>query len=283
MIMLRNYIIKKNMKFIFILKFFTFIHLIWICYLKSDKCTFVISLENEYKVQGMSFQSFSRLLAKQGYQKESRSHTQREFLSDNVVNKNMKNELEHTPTYGELNNRKNDLDSYMRGYKRRYSKKNGLGKLDCYCEKKVFHKIENIDKLIEKMKNDKKFLKRKLFYKFGIRFILFSLIPVFGFIIPLVHDGCFVMFFTCYSDCSVCGHLSSGSQNDASYCRVPFKQSTWDAIYIVNSVLYYVTAFIVISVFIYIFIKFIKYQRLKACRSKMNIKEYCKFCKSLFI
>ncbi|VUZ99460.1 Plasmodium exported protein, unknown function [Plasmodium vivax] len=282
MIILRNYHIKENMKFIFILKNLTLIILIWICYLKGDKLIFGRSLENEYKVQGLSFQSFSRLLAKQGFQKESRSHTQREFLSDNIMNKIMKNVLEHTPTYGQLNERRNDLDLYMRDYKRRYSKKNGLGKLDCYWEKKVFHKIENIDNLIDKMQNDKKSLKKKLFYKYGIRFILLSLIPIFGLIIPLIHEKYFVKHFKCYYDCGETNHMLNSSHKDDTYPRVQINQNTWDAIYIVNSVLYYVSAFIVISVFIYIFIKFIKYQRLKACRSKMGIKEYCKFCKDIF-
>ncbi|SCO65059.1 Plasmodium exported protein, unknown function [Plasmodium vivax] len=287
MIILRNYNIKENMKFIFILKNLTLIILIWICYLKGDKCIFNISLENEYKVQGLSFQSFSRLLAKQGFQKELKRHIQREYLSDNIMNNNVKNVLEHTSTYGQLNKSKNDLDLYMRGYKRRYSKKSGLGKLDCYCEKKVFHKIEDIDKLIEKMQNDKKLLKKKLCQKFGIRFILFSLIPVFGLIIPLLHNDYFQLIPNCFDDCQYSDHNKNSvgeyAHKDEDFPRNSLNKDTWYTIEIVDLVLYCITSFIVLSVFIYIFIKFIKYQRLKACRSKMSIKEYCKFCKSIFI
>ncbi|KNA00872.1 hypothetical protein PVNG_06204 [Plasmodium vivax North Korean] len=279
---IRNYNIKEYIKFIFILKFFTLILLIWICYLMSDKCILGRHLKNEYKVQGMSLEGFNRLLAKHGIQKELRSHTQEKFLSDNIINKNMKNVSGYTSTYGQVNKgRKNDLDLYMRGYERRYSKRNGLGKLDCYFEKKVFHKIEDIDNLIDKMQNSKKSLKKKLFYKYGIRFILFSLIPIFGIIIPLVHNEYFAKYFNCYVGCSNSNHMNNSSHK-SDIPQVQIKESTWNAICAVNSVLYYVTLFIVISVFIYIFIKFIKYQRLKACRSKMNIKEYCKFCKDIF-
>ncbi|KMZ76782.1 hypothetical protein PVIIG_06383 [Plasmodium vivax India VII] len=193
------------------------------------------------------------------------------------MNKNMKNVLEHTPTYGELNNRKNNLDSYMRGYTRRYSKKNGLGKLDCYCEKIVFHKIENIDKLIEKMQNDKKSLKKKLCYKYGIRFILFSLIPVFGLIVPMVYNEYFPLINPCFNDCRIKDHNEpSASPYKHDIKRFPNKNSlntdTWVAISTANLVYCCITLFIVLSVFIYIFMKFIKYQRLKACRGKMSIK-----------
>ncbi|VUZ99907.1 Plasmodium exported protein, unknown function [Plasmodium vivax] len=281
--MLKNYNIKENMKTIFILKFFTFIILIWICYLKIDKCIFDISYGNEYKVERTSFACFNRLLAKHEIQEGLRSNRQRELLTDNIMNKNMKNVLEHTSTYGQLNKRKNDLDLYMRGYKRRYSKKNGLGKLDCYCEKKVFHKIEDIDNLIDKLQNDKKSLKKKILYKYGIRFILFSLIPVFGLIMPLLHNDYFQLIPKCFDDCNESSHKKSNVHDNETYPKNLLKTSTWNAISIANFVLYCITSFIVLSVIIYVWIKFIKYQRLKACRSKMNIKEYCTFCKSLFI
>ncbi|KNA00884.1 hypothetical protein PVNG_06134 [Plasmodium vivax North Korean] len=230
----------------------------------------------------MSFVFFNRLLAKHEIQ-ELRSHTQKNFLSNNIMNKNVKNILGHTSTYGKLNKRrKNDLNSYMKGYKRRYSKKSGLGKIDCYCENKVFDKIDDIDKLLEKIQKDKNLLKKKLLHKFGIHCILFSLIPLIWLIIPLVHHGYFENTFTCYADCDKGSH-KTGNQHKDNYHQAPINGSTWTAIYIVNLVLYCVTAIIVLSIIIYIFIKYIKYQRLKACRSKMSIKEYCKFCKSIFI
>ncbi|KMZ98997.1 hypothetical protein PVNG_03836 [Plasmodium vivax North Korean] len=193
---------------------------------------------------------------------------------------------EYLSIYRNMKNRDSKkLKLYKTAYKHRYSKKKGLSKLDCFYEKKIFDKIDDIGKLAEKLQNNKKLLKKKFYNKFGIRFILFSLVPFFGLIIPLVHYGYFVPNFKCYSDCSDSSHNTSsdGSHNNEDYPKVPINEGTWDAIYIVNSVLYCVTAFIVLSTIIYIFIKFIKYQRLKACRSKMSIKEYCKFCKSLFI
>ncbi|VUZ99909.1 Plasmodium exported protein, unknown function [Plasmodium vivax] len=282
---LRNFIIKENIKFSSILKYFTLTLLIWMCYLKSDKLIFCSHLKIEYNVDRTLFASFNRLLAKHEIQEGLGSHRQRELLTDNIMNKNMKNALEHPSTYGQLNKSKNDLDSYMRGYKLRYSKKNGLGKLDCYCEKKVFDKIENIDKLIEKMQNDKKLLKKKLFHKFAILSILFSLIPVLGLIVPSVFYGYLKLNFDCFNNCSNSKHNKSDSSvhDDNRYNKAPIDKSTWETFSTVHFVLYCILSFIVISVIIYIIIKFIKYQTLKECKSKMSMKEYCNFCKGLFI
>ncbi|KMZ89639.1 hypothetical protein PVMG_05924 [Plasmodium vivax Mauritania I] len=251
------------------------------------KIDFNTHLKIEYNVDRTLFASFNRLLAKHEIQEGLGSHRQRELLTDNIMNKNMKNALEHPSTYGQLNKSKNDLDSYMRGYKRRYSKKNGLGKLDCYFEKKVFDKIDDLHNLVEKMQNDKKSLKKKIWKKYGIFFILLSLIPLFGLIKYIVYYGYLKANYECFHGCNFGNHKKSEhgeyKHDDDVYARAPIYKETWGTIEIVNFTLLCVSSFIVISVVIYIFIKFIKYQRLKACRSKMSIKEYCKFCKSIFI
>ncbi|CAI7718314.1 hypothetical protein PVIIG_05751 [Plasmodium vivax India VII] len=56
------------------------------------------------------------------------------------------------------------LDNYNKDYERRYAKKKGIAKWDCYCEKKIFDKINNIYELAEKMQNNKKGFK-KGFYR----------------------------------------------------------------------------------------------------------------------
>ncbi|KMZ94979.1 hypothetical protein PVMG_05648 [Plasmodium vivax Mauritania I] len=275
----RNYKIKESMKFIFILKFITFIFLIWICYLKSDKCIFGRSIENEYKVHKMSFGCFNRLLSKHEIQDGLRSHRQREYLSNNIMNKNMKVVLEHTSTYGQLNKRRgNDLDSYKKGYRRRYSKKNILGKLECYCEKKVFDKIGDIHNLVVKMQNDKKRLIKEILKKHCKGIIILTSILLIGLIIHILFTGDYGLIPWCKNlnddhlngTCSINGIIHA----DEKYTS---------AITIPNFLLISLSSIILISTVIYSLIKLVKYERLKMGRRKMNTKDYINFYKEVLI
>ncbi|SCO65234.1 Plasmodium exported protein, unknown function [Plasmodium vivax] len=56
-------------------------------------------------------------------------------------------------TYEKLKEAKpNNMESYLNSYKSRYSKKSGLKKLDCYYEKKLFSRLDKIER-IAKEKN----------------------------------------------------------------------------------------------------------------------------------
>ncbi|VUZ99905.1 Plasmodium exported protein, unknown function, partial [Plasmodium vivax] len=206
------------MKFIFILKNLTFIILIWICYLKCDNHIIGRIVENEYKAKRTSFTRFSRLLAKHEIQKNLKSHSQSKKFSDNIMNKNMKNALEITSNYGELNKRiKNDLDSYKKGYKRRYSKKNILGKLECYCEKKVFDKFDDIIKLSENMKNDKKSLKKVILKKHCKGIIILTSILLIELINHIIFTGdCAIVSWCTKTDGSGSSHCGCGATIHAS-------------------------------------------------------------------
>ncbi|SCA83488.1 Plasmodium exported protein, unknown function [Plasmodium vivax] len=274
----------EKLRFLFFLNIFTIIILLWIYHPEDTVFTYGRTIENKNK-RGSSLNiCFKRYLAEY----EGETENDKTGLYNNspcyFENKGTNNFDDYVSIYGNIKNRDSiKLKLYKTGYKHRHAKKKGLSKLDCYYEKKIFDKIEDIDKLVEKMQNDKKSLKKKLYNKFGIRFILFSLVPFFGLIIPLVHYGYFVPTFECYADCSISSHKPHGTHDNTISPQAPISKTTWKTITIANWFIYGVTAFIVLSIIIYIYIKFIKYQRLKACRSKMNIKEYCKFCKSLFI
>ncbi|CAI7721803.1 Plasmodium exported protein, unknown function [Plasmodium vivax] len=273
-----NYNIKENMKFIFILKFFTLMLLTWICYLKSDKFILGISIENEYKFQRMSVESFNRILAKHVFQEELRMQKQSEFFSDNLMKKNMKNALEITSNYGELNKRKkNNLDSYKKEYRRRYSKKNIIGKLECYCEKKVFEKIDDIIMLSEKMQHDKKRLIKEILKKHCKGFIILTSILLIGIIIHILFTGAYGLIPWCVKDFDSSGH----TRENCSY-TIHAKQETFNAIQIPNFLLFSLLSITLISVVIYTLIKLVKYERLKMGRGKMNTKDYIKFCKEVF-
>ncbi|KMZ85849.1 hypothetical protein PVBG_01359, partial [Plasmodium vivax Brazil I] len=66
-----------------------------------------------------------------------------------------------------------------------------------------------------------------------------------------------------------------------SFTKVSINKNTWDIITGVNDIFLYVSTVIVSCVVLYIFIKFIKYNKLKAGRGKMTLKEYYHFTKGL--
>ncbi|VUZ99602.1 Plasmodium exported protein, unknown function [Plasmodium vivax] len=89
-------------------------------------------------------------------------------------------------TYANLKNRDSiKLKLYKTGYKHRYAKKKGLSKLDCYCEKKLFDKIDDINKVSEKMHNDKKRLIKKILKKHCKGVIILTSILLIGLIIHI--------------------------------------------------------------------------------------------------
>ncbi|KMZ82458.1 hypothetical protein PVIIG_06192 [Plasmodium vivax India VII] len=94
------------------------------------------------KNERSSYVSFKRVLAKGEMQREFKYTNVRENLSHNRFGKDIKSKLEFTSTYGDKKRvGLNKLDVYKKGYKDRYNKKTGLGKLDCYFEKKYLIKL----------------------------------------------------------------------------------------------------------------------------------------------
>ncbi|SCO66143.1 Protein of unknown function, putative, partial [Plasmodium vivax] len=182
-------------------------------------------------------------------------------------------------SYGRLNSvRLNHLDNYMKGYNKRYSKKSGFAKLDCYCEKKIFDKIDYINKLAEKMQNNKKSYKKQIFNKFVFKFILFALLPLLGLIFPILFGGK-------DKDDTIIKWCKK-SHDTGKICKfypvVHGTQEAYDAVTYMNYVIFYLLLTTVIFVIIYAFIKLIKYEKLKAGKGKMKAKEYYRFCKEFF-
>ncbi|KMZ91150.1 hypothetical protein PVMG_00024 [Plasmodium vivax Mauritania I] len=208
--------------------------------------------------------SFNRLLAKHEYKEELDHLNSGENLVDYEMPLNINNEEDVTSTYEYLKKRRPiNLFSYKKDYERRYSKKKGLAKLECYCEKKIFDKIDHIHVLAKSMNNGKKSFRKAIDKKYGMIFILLYLLPFIG-LIPRV--------------------LSIG-YNETE----PYKDSVLDKLGIpleaptsVSSILV-IASFIIFSFIIYILIKFIKYKKLKARKGKMCLKEYYRFCKDLYM
>ncbi|KMZ96414.1 hypothetical protein PVNG_06357 [Plasmodium vivax North Korean] len=223
--------------------------------------------------------NFRRSLAKHEFKKNLDNSRLRENLPDYRNHRGTKKD-EVISSYGQLNRvRLNDLDNYMKGYNKRYYKKKGLAKLDCYCEKKIFDKIDYINKLAEKMQNNKKSYKKKIYNKFVFKFILFAFSPLLGLIFPILFGGDKENKNPIINWCKT-EHPSG--QTCTYYPVVHANQQAYDAVKYINNVVSYLLLTIVIFVVIYAFIKLIKYEKLKAGKGKMKAKEYYRFCKEFF-
>ncbi|KMZ89389.1 hypothetical protein PVBG_05985 [Plasmodium vivax Brazil I] len=279
---LKNYDLRKNKNYIYIFKIVTVVILMWMHIPYHYMGNSNRSLDKSIKIDKILEIHSQRSLAKQEYKKNLDSSSMKERLPDYRIHMEIKNK-KNVSTYGHLNkDGLNKLDAYKKSYKNRYAKKNWLAKLDCYFEKKVFDKIDNICNLAEKMHNDKKKYLNKIHIKYTIFFILLSLLPLLALIFPTVisllyPDGKYVT-------------LENGKKAGGTVADSPFKnytyssitKTTWDAMNTVNSLLSCMLPVVVIIVVLYIFIKFLKYEKLKTGKTKMGVMDYCNLCKDAF-
>ncbi|CAG9484366.1 unnamed protein product [Plasmodium vivax] len=277
---------KENNGLIFLCSVAVSIIFIWINNPYINLYNFDILSNKICNVEKASVISFQRSLAKHVTKKELDRSKIRDRISGNNSYNNVKCALDDLSKYSQLKKKGlNDLNLYKKLYKHRYSKRNVLGKLDCYCEKKVFDNFDYINELKEKLQHDKRSFNKKLDKVLTIRFILLGLVPLIGFIIPLLRTGNFGIIQRCFSDCKNSEHLDDTKAqplpHKPGYKMLSINESTWKIICIVNTIFLYVSTVIVLCVVLYIFIKVIKYNKLKAGRDKMSLKEYYHFTKSL--
>ncbi|SCA82216.1 Plasmodium exported protein, unknown function [Plasmodium vivax] len=241
------------------------------------------SLEMKYIQKGSYNTNFNRLLSKHVVQKGLNHSSIKGKFPYDTGNKTVKNNEDTNSTYACLNRKGLDnLDSYRKRYKDRYSKKKGLAKLDCYFEKKAFDKFNYIDNLAQKLQYDKKTIIKKIFIKYFIRFILLALLPFLGLIFPHILHGDKAedrIFKWCgYDDA---GHnIATLPCDKGGYYH--FSVDIINAIHCLNFIISYILLILVISVIIYTFVKAIKYEKIKSGKGKMNAKEYYHFCKDIF-
>ncbi|SCA60885.1 Protein of unknown function, putative [Plasmodium vivax] len=233
----------------------------------------------KYKQEGLINKCNNRLLANHETQKDLKYQRFRNNLLDDVNNMNLKYRMNNTSTYDQLNKKK--LDAYKKGYKIRYSKKKGLAKLDCYWEKKVFNKIDEIYELSRSMQNDKKKFKKKIYNKFGYRLILFAISPIFGVIFPILFNKNSPFLDYCASECvaTANGH----SHDPGKFIKSSLSSTEFDIISSFNALFFFALFIIVLTVIIYILVKVVKYERLKEGKGRIKGKGYYRFCKNIFI
>ncbi|CAI7724287.1 Plasmodium exported protein, unknown function [Plasmodium vivax] len=151
--------------------------------------------------------------------------------------KKLKKKKEDSSTYKRLKREGlNDMEIYKKSFQCKYNKKKGLAKLDGYCEKKIFDKLDNICGLAKKMNDEKKCYK-KVLKKHGLPFVFCGLFGLIAGIITTLE----------YFEID-CVYIIKGVGKE----EIKF----------VGDILFYVLPVIILLVLFYIMIKMIKYERL---------------------
>ncbi|KMZ77739.1 hypothetical protein PVIIG_00428 [Plasmodium vivax India VII] len=227
--------------------------------------------------------SFKRLLGKLECNEELDDlHLRGKLVNYGMSPKNTNEDV--ISTYGNIKKRRRiNLYDHKKGYKNRYSKKKGLAKLDCYCEKILFDKFDYLHNIAEKRKNCRTSFMEKILNKYGYRLILFSLLPIVGLIFPALFHKDEGGKEPLLSFCTHKSHNESPNKNCTAQIVPDIIITHLNIINYLNLIIFYIIIpTIYLSIIIYGFIKVVKYERLKLGKDKMSFKEYCLFCKVLF-
>ncbi|CAG9474527.1 unnamed protein product [Plasmodium vivax] len=276
---------KEYIKMLAVFKVASSIIFIWIHIPYNDLYNLGNNVTNLYNIEITSDIRFQRTLAKNIPKKELDRSNIRDRISVNNSYNNVKPTSDDLSKYSQLKKKGlNNLDLYKKLYKHRYSKKNVIGKFDCYFEKKIFDKFDYMLNLSEKMNIDKKRLKNIFFKKYGSVLIIISLVLLLGLIYPILRCTDSSILKICSNKCDQHdppGTLNGKSDHFTGYHKSSFDIDTLEMIESIYKVLIYVLPLIFLMFIIYILIKLIKYEKLKAGRDKMSLKEYFHFTKSL--
>ncbi|KMZ88462.1 hypothetical protein PVBG_05420 [Plasmodium vivax Brazil I] len=176
----------KNIKFFIFIKISAFILLTW-----SYNC--ITDVNNNELIESFNIRPF-RLLSKTEMLMETENYGLKEKLSEDVKGKNYKTVKKNKSIYGQLKRQGlNELDIYKKSFACKYSKKKAFTKLDCYCEKKIFDKLEGICLLAKNMKDDKKCFKKvskRYGIPFGLSIIFVFIVGIFN-ALAIFHVKCF--------------------------------------------------------------------------------------------
>ncbi|VUZ99531.1 Plasmodium exported protein, unknown function [Plasmodium vivax] len=244
MIMLKRTHKNQIFKFLFFIKIASFIN------------SLSKSLENG-KVFNISLDVRThRSLAKSEQENELGNIRLKHKTSNNVDNHKLLyiNDNNNNNTYDKVKRGiPSHMEAYLRNYHSRYTKEKGIKKLDCYCEKKLFKSLHKISKLAEQKNISKSRIKRIIFTKYGLLLFIISLLPLLALAIPVdkwkVHS---------IENCEA-------KQNAGSY-KIDHGKCT-DTLIEDNSyrlVFISISTIIILLFIIYIFIKIMKYNRIKS-------------------
>ncbi|CAI7724194.1 Plasmodium exported protein, unknown function [Plasmodium vivax] len=259
MAIIKNIFINKILNIAVILKISMLLLLAWIFTFFNDSCYTSENMNCGHMLDGTYRIVMNRLLSKTDLEFGLEQNNMNEDISRNYESNELMNESDDRSIYRRLKrSSSNHMYSYRKNFKNTYTKKNGLERLDCYCEKKIFNNMDKIHKLAKNGNYDKKTFKNIIIKKYGYKIIFSSLFSLIGLIVPIL----------VYGKVQV---LPSGTSSDIQNLIPDLNYAFF---------IPYCTIFIL--TILYIFIKVVKYEKLKAGRGKMNRKEYICFCKEIF-
>ncbi|SCA59575.1 Plasmodium exported protein (PHIST), unknown function [Plasmodium vivax] len=154
--------------------------------------------------------------------------------------------------------------TYMKVLKRKYPKKKGFKKLNCYCEEKIFNTIENFDKISDSMNCSKRNFIKILLEKYPLFLISFFFFISFGNIIPILN----------LYQCKDSNNKDVIIWKCLNISPSPFR---------IYSLFHLISWIIIIFAIIYTLLKIVKYDGIKAGRNKMKPKEYLSLIKETYI
>ncbi|KMZ79559.1 hypothetical protein PVIIG_00833 [Plasmodium vivax India VII] len=278
----KNAYFKQHLRFLFLFMFLTLLHLIWTYFPYNDDGNSFKCIKNEHNIEGIFDSTLHRSLTAHEFQEQYDYPNMNDKVLDDVDNNNQEYGIHYVSPYEQLSKREsNHMGVLQRNSKNRFGKKRGLAKLDHYFEKELFYKFDNIYEILNKMKNDKKNYKKKLLRKHGYKLISFGLLPLLGLIYYILcgdqnlGDGGRIIKY-----CSHTVHSTTVNNNCTKYM---IKENMWKLEYMdyIFSAYFCIIIITVLVLIIYIFIKIITYERIKAIKGKMSLKEYCNFCKEV--
>ncbi|KMZ94911.1 hypothetical protein PVMG_05522 [Plasmodium vivax Mauritania I] len=285
MSILKNIHVKDNLIFFVFLKVITIIILIWIDNSYDNVFTYGRIIGNKYKGDS----TLNIILKRYMSDNEDQNESGRTLLYKNSPyaydNKRSSIYDDYVSTYGTIKNRDSvKLKLYKTSYRHRYSKKKGLARLDCYYENKLFDKFDYINDLSEKLQHDKKALKKIMTRKYYIPLILFSLLPLLGFLFPILFAGKRGNRIIPWTSVP---HGKYGSEEkclctEYGYIHLFTTKYSFKITYMFNALITIILAIIIILIIFYILKKLIKYEGLKAGKGVMNRKDYFNFFKETF-
>ncbi|VVA00195.1 Plasmodium exported protein, unknown function [Plasmodium vivax] len=180
---------KDNIKKNLIIKFITFIFFIWIYQKYDDEFSFNKGLENICNSKDSIYIEAYRLLAKQDLKMGLYDKNLEDNLLKHSDNGILKFDNYGSSVYDKLQKScSNGLKIYKKQFKHKYSRKKGLKRLDCYCEKKIFDMIDILGEQPVGTSGNNIKLKKNIVRKLGIRAILMCLVPLIGIILPILDE-----------------------------------------------------------------------------------------------
>ncbi|KMZ96639.1 hypothetical protein PVNG_06300 [Plasmodium vivax North Korean] len=256
---------KDNIKKNLIIKFITFMFFIWIYQKYDDEVSFSKGLEYICNSKYSLYIAEYRLLAEH----DLKTGLYDKKIEDNLLkyrdNGIVKIDNYDSSVYKKLQKRcSNDLKIYKQQFKRKYKKRKGLKRIDCYCEKKIF---DMIDILGEQQIGTNSYnikLNKSIVKQIGIRIIVICLIPLIGIILPILDK--------------IVGKTESAGKTQSILLEYKIPKP----VYIIYGIFFIILTYIILFSIIYTMTKVVKYHRLEAGRGKLNFREYCHFCKDIF-